>query len=132
MFQLTKHVRSGLFSVVLLIFTAGFAFGSTGSTSVGGGTLSWTYTTQTGNCYTGMVVQYTQTNFSAFAYVDSHGTHFSLNGGGVYFQSPGGSSCPPQGYQPTAGTMMTFSGSGGSYSIMFFGNGGGGSSATIA
>jgi hypothetical protein len=79
-----------------------------------------------------VVVQYTQTNFSAFAYVDSHGTHFSLNGGGVYFQSPGGSSCPPQGYQPTAGTVMPFSGSGGNYSITFFGNGGGGGSATIA
>ncbi len=132
MFRFSRFTRTVPFSVILLMLTTGLAFAGTGSTSVGGGTLSWTYTTQTSNCWTGVLTPFTQTNFSAFSYVDSHGAHFSLNGGGVYFQSPGGSSCPPPGFQPPAGVPMSFTSSGTNFTITFIGQSGGGGNATIA
>jgi len=104
---MTRTVSRGLFVVLFagLLLASSFASASTGSTSVGGGTLSWTYTTYSSNCGPMGQSQYTEWNFSSFSYVLS-GTTYPMNGGGAYFQSPGGSSCPPSGPEPTNGEVF--------------------------
>jgi hypothetical protein len=99
-----------------LLFTASLtasAFATAASIAVGGGTLSYTATTTTGTCWVGSPATYSQTNFTSFSYRDSSGVLWSgTSSGGTYFVSPGGSSCPPNGPQPTNDTVTVVSGTG--------------------
>jgi hypothetical protein len=122
-----KKVLRGLFVALFagLLLGSSLASASTGSTSVGGGTLSWTYTTYSSNCgYMGQS-QYTEWSFSSLSFVLS-GHTYPLNGGGVYFQSPGGSSCPPNGPEPTNGEPFQEPG----FLLTFYPQSYGGGSAT--
>jgi hypothetical protein len=132
-FQRPHFVRTALFSVVLLMLSISLASAATGSTAVsGGGTLSWTYTSTTQNCWTGVLTPFTVWNFASFVYVDSHGAKFSLGLGSAYINSPGGGSCPPNGPQPATGATATFSNAGTNFTLTFFPQSGGSGSASIA
>jgi len=133
MFRNTRIHRTILCSAVLLMFVSSLAFAGTGSTGVGGGTLSWTWTSSTQNCWTGVLTPFTTWNFTSFSYKDSHGATFGMPGlGGVYISSPGGGSCPPNGFQPSTGSVASYSNGGTNYTITFFGQSGGGGTGTIA
>ena len=125
---MTKAVSRGLFVALFtgMLLAASLCSATTGSTSVGGGTLSWTYTSYSSNCGPMGQSQYTEWTFSSFSYVLS-GTTYPLNGGGAYFLSPGGSSCPPSGPEPTNGEPLQTSG----FTITFYPQSYGGGSATM-
>ncbi|HXJ43486.1 MAG TPA: hypothetical protein VNH18_29660 [Bryobacteraceae bacterium] len=62
-------------------------------------TYAMTYTSSM--CYNGGPVPYYEWSFSNFVYVDPFGISHAYNYAPVYFQSPGGSNCPPNGPQPS-------------------------------
>src|SRR5438874_3793883 len=110
------HFRSIFTRLAYLFFIASLsatAFATSASIGVGGGTLSYTATTTTGNCWVGSPATFTQTNFTNFSYRDSSGVLWSgSSSGGTYFVSPGGGSCPPNGPQPTNDTVPVVNGTG--------------------
>ncbi len=110
-----------------VVLTASVASATTQSTGVGGGTLSWTVTTNGGNCGYHGEQTFTQWNFGPFTFVLS-GKTYPLGGSAAYFNSPGGISCPPQGGQPPAGTDLNGPG----FTIHFTPQAGGYGSATYA
>jgi RHS repeat-associated protein len=59
-----------------------------------------TYTSST--CFNGGPVPYQEWSFNNFVYYDPLGVAHSFNYNPVYFQSPGGSNCPPNGPQPSS------------------------------
>jgi hypothetical protein len=111
--------------VLFTLATALFSFGQTGSTTVvGGGILSWNYTSHNSVCGTSNPgnIPFTEFDFSGFVYNGQ-----SLSGTAAYIdvaQVPG---CPPQGPEPTGG--LTLAGS--DFTITFFPQDGGSGSATI-
>jgi hypothetical protein len=85
----------------ILAFSGIAAHATTESTSVGGGTLSWTVTQSGGTCGEYHNLNYTEYSFSAFSFL-FNGTSYPLSAGAVYFNSPGTSqACPPNGPQPS-------------------------------
>lgn len=92
----------------------------------GGGTLTYSVQANSGTCYNGSPVTYQYWNYSAFSYTDPSGVSQSLSGSATYFQSPGGSSCPPNGAQPNPLVLNANAGV-----IDFYASSGGGGSATI-
>jgi RHS repeat-associated protein len=62
-------------------------------------TYMMTYTSST--YYNGGPVPYQEWSFTNFVYHDSFGISHAYNYAPVYFQSPGGSNCPPNGPQPS-------------------------------
>lgn len=132
MFRNSRIPRTILCSAVLLMLASSLAFAGTGSTNVsGGGSLSWTWTFSTGNCFNGGQVQYSVWSFSSFVYTDTHGVSTNVGLGGAYINSPGGNMCPPNGPQPVNGAMTTFSSGQTNYTLTFFPQSGGSGSATI-
>jgi len=96
-------------SRIVVLFVAGSSLctawsqGWQQSTSVGGGTLTWTVTQSSGTCGpTGYGWSYTQWNFGSFQF-SYQGTTYPLNGYSVvYLQDNNGTmGCPPNGPQPS-------------------------------
>ncbi len=63
-------------------------------------TYAMTYTM--GTCYNGGPVSYQEWSFTNFVYYDTFGVAHSYGYNPVYFQSPGGANCPPNGAQPSS------------------------------
>jgi len=123
-----KAISLGFCALLLVgvIGATSFVSATTQSTSVGGGTLSWTITSSGGNCgYRGQDT-YTEWYFGPFTYVLS-GTTYNMGGSAVYIQSPGGS-CPPNGPEPPGGLVLAGTG----FNLNFFPYAGGGSATYSA
>ncbi|ABF43251.1 YD repeat protein [Candidatus Koribacter versatilis Ellin345] len=92
-------------------------WGWQGLTPAGAAQVSYTMSYFQGMCWTGgsggQSVPYYEWQFSNFVYQDEYGAKHPFTNGTVYIQSPGGTSCPPNGPQPsTAQPNPTSDGSG--------------------
>lgn len=107
-----------VFSCVLAMYCAGaIAQQQQSQPFSGGGHLTYIITYSSGQCGPYGSYSYQETSFTNLIYVDWNGNQNALGGGGAYFNSPGGSSCPPNGPQPSSGLTYTGTTSAASYSI---------------
>ena len=93
-----------LWVITLLLFGLGAAHAqpSTGSTSVGGGTLSWSYTQGGGQCSFNQMIVWSFFSFK-FTY---GGTAYPLSSGSdIYISAPPVQNCPQSGPQPAVLAM---------------------------
>lgn len=85
----------------LIVLASGLTAAQAQSTSVGGGTLSWTVTSSSGKCGQWGTFTYTQWVFSSFKFAYG-GSNYSLSGSAVYFQDNNSTiGCPPNGPEPS-------------------------------
>ena len=78
--------------------------------------VSYSVTYSTGTCWVGSPASYQQWTYGNFVYHDSLGTSHGFGTSGVYFISPGGGSCPPNGQVP-ASIPPSASGDGSGYTL---------------
>src|SRR5437899_2791405 len=88
-------------------------WGWNGLIPAGQSTIFYSMTYTSSRCGDGGSQTYAEWMFGNFVYVDIFGTQHSFNYNPVYFSSPGGSGCPPNGPQPpTVQPTPTYDGSG--------------------
>jgi hypothetical protein len=95
-----------------------------------GGTLTFTVSNPTtSNCFVnGSLANYTQYNFTNFSYTDASGVQTAFSGANaIYYSSPGGTSCPPNGAMPNP---LALNGSG--FTVNFVATQGSGSATFIS
>jgi hypothetical protein len=126
-------VRTLSYLSMVILFASSLIAARAQSTSVGGGTLSWSVTQSTGKCGPQQPPQYsfTEWSFSSFNFLYG-GTNYPLGGSAAYIQDNNSTTgCPPNG--PEGGTFALPSslGFGNSCLLNFTAASGGQGSATL-
>ncbi len=108
----SRHNRNQILALVVLATLIGVASPTTAqSLPVGGGTLTWTVSSNSGPCQNGYATTYYLTNFQFnYTFTSPQGTQINQNvallGNETYIVSPGGQGCPPPGPQPSTGAPL--------------------------
>jgi len=88
-------------------------WGWQGSNPAGSSFVAYSMSYISGTCWNGAPAPYQEWLFSNFVYHDSFGMNHAFSYNPVYFQSPGGTNCPPNGaLPPTVQPQLASDGSG--------------------
>src|SRR6266850_415400 len=95
-------------------------WGWQGLAAAGASYIAYSMTYLPGTCYNGGPTSYQEWSYSNFVYHDPFGVAHNFNYGTlVYFQSPGGSNCPPNGPQPPTTPWTATASDGSGYTVKY-------------